>query len=302
MKKLILLLAFFVFTSILSSINQTSGKQKSGKDFIVGYSKNLFRGFNVNDARVAASIIENAVIKEGVRKASNSSVTINDPSEVIDLIKQNKLDFVSLTSAEYLSIRDKTKLHPYVAPIARDNVLNRLLLLVRKDSEIKSVIDLKNKKISSSSYIDENYKLPTIWLKVLLGENKITKFSGFLSEIRVKDNPSIIVSDVFFKNSDACVIFESDFETLNELNPQLGNNLQILLASEPLLTEVGCYTDNSKSDPDLNIVMKTTYDLHKSSNGRNLLKILKIKQLLPYKDEYLQNVEKLYSDFLRFNK
>lgn len=276
--------------------------QNAGKNFIVGYSKNVFRGFNVNDARVAASLIENAVIKEGVRKASNFSVTINDPSDVVNLVKQNKLDFVSLTSAEYLSIRDKTKIYPYVAPIARDNILNRLLLLVRKDSNIKSVSDLKNKKISSSSDIDENYKLPTIWLKVLLGQNKITNIKGFVSAIKVKDNPSLIVSDVFFKNSDACIIFESEFETLKELNPQLGNNLKILFASEPLLTEVGCYTENSKSDPDLNIVIKTTYELHTSSNGRNLLKLLKIKQLLPYKEEYLHNVEKLYRDFIRLSR
>jgi hypothetical protein len=43
--------------------------------------------------------------------------------------------------------------------------------------------------------------------------------------------------------------------------------------------------------------IKTTYELSRSTHGRNLLKLLKIKQLLPYKDEYLKNTEKLFQEY-----
>jgi ABC-type phosphate/phosphonate transport system substrate-binding protein len=272
--------------------------QNKDNGIIIGYSKNLFVGFNINDAKVAASLMGDALMKEGSRKASNVSIVINNMDEVAELVKSDKLDYVSMTSIEYISIKDRTKIYPYCVPVTRDNILNRVLLLVREDSNIKSINDMKNKVISSSSYLDEEFKVQTLWLKTLFWNNKVKNINRFISNIRIHENPQVIVYDVFFKNSDACVVFESEYETLKELNPQIGKTLKVFAYSDPLLTQLGCYTENSKRDPDLDYNIKTTYELSKSTNGKNLLKLLKIKQLLPYKEEYLDKTEKLYQEYI----
>jgi len=295
-KKIFARIVLFIYC-IIPAYQENLFTQNKDKEIIIGYSKNLFVGFNINDAKVAASLMGDALLKESPHKTTSISIVINSMDEVVELVKSNKLDYVSMTAIEFISARNRTKIYPYCVPVNRDNVLNRLLLLVRKNSGIKSVVDLKNKMISSFSSLDEEYKVQTLWLKTLFWNNKIKNVNRFLSSLRVRENPQVIISDVFFKNSDACVIFESEFETLKELNPQLEKDLMILSYSEPLLTEIGCYTENSKNDPDLDYNIKTTYELSRSTHGRNLLKLLKIKQLLPYKDEYLKNTEKLFQEY-----
>ena len=300
--KVIYSIAVFTFLFPIFRNDFYIAQQTDTKNIIVGYSKNIFRGFNVNDAKVAASLIENAISRENRRKTVRTSIVVNNVDDVIELVKTNKLDFVSLTSIEYLAVKDRTKIYPYCAPIARDNIMNRVLLIVRNDSNIKLIDDLKGKSISTSSFYDEEYKLPTMWMKTIFWRSKIKDINKFIGSLKVRDNPSIIISDVFFKTTDACIIYESEFETLKELNPQLGKQLKVLLSSEPLLTEVGCYTENSKDDPDMNFVLETTYNLHKNTHGKNLLKLLKIKKLLPYKTELIKNADTLYREFVLLKK
>ncbi len=300
--KTIYTIASFMFLFSIIENEPISAQQANTKNIIVGYSKNIFRGFNVNDAKVAASLIENTISRESRRKTVSTSVVVSSADEVVDLIKTNKLNYVSLTSIEYLAVKDRAKIYPYCAPIARDAIMNRVLLIVRNDSNIKSVEDLKGKSISTSSFYDEEFKLPTMWMKTIFWRSKIKDINKFIGSFKVRDNPSIIVSDVFFKTTDACIVFESEFETLKELNPQLGKQLKVLLSSEPLLTEVGCYTENSKNDPDLDFILETTYNLHNNVHGKNLLKLLKIKRLQPYTPELIKNVDILYREFVLLKK
>jgi hypothetical protein len=293
---------FIILIEIVFFSNKIIAQQLNSKNYVVGYSKNLFRGFNINDARVAASLMEAAIIKEASRGGTTSSVVLEDPQQTIDLMKQKKIDFLSVTSFEYLQLRDKVNLHPYCAPIARDSVLNRLYLLVRVDSKINSIKDLKGKIISMSSDYDEEFKLSTLWLKVLFWREQINDIRKFISTIKTSDNPSIISSDVFFKKADACILLESEFEVLSELNPQLGKTLKILISSPKLITEIGLYTDNLKNDPDLKNIEKLTYNCHTLTNGKNLLRLLKITRLVPYKSEYLLNAEAIFKEYISYSK
>lgn len=292
----------FIFILFFVNSNTCNAQQTNKRKIFVGYSKNIFRGFNVNDAKVAASLMENAISKESRRNTTSNSVVVSNSNEVIDLIEKDKLNFVSLTSIEYLAVKDRTQIFPYCVPIARDNVMNRVLLIVRNDSNIKSIKDLNGKTISTSSFYDEEFKLPTMWMKTIFWRSKVKDILEFIGSLKVRDNPSVIISDVFFKTTDACIIFESEYETLKELNPQLGKELNILASSEPLLTEVGCYTKNSKDDADLSFVLETTYNLHNNTHGKNLLKLLKVKRLLPYKEEMINNIEIMYREFVQLKK
>jgi len=272
------------------------------KVYYIGYSNSLFRGFNINDARAAASIMENALIKQGSKFYKNEAVNVDKPEDILRLVRDNRLDFISLTSIEYLYIKDRIKIYPYVAPVAKDNVLNKLILVVRKDSKINSVNDLNGKAISIASDYTENFKLPTMWLKLLLWSNKIKDGKKFIGELKVKDNPSLIANDVFFKTSDACIIYESEFETLKELNPQIEKLLTVIISSDPYISDIGCYTENSKNSTDLEEIKNTTFTLHQNPTGKNLLKLLKVKYLLPYEDKYLNTIEESVTAFNNFIK
>lgn len=272
------------------------------RDYVIGYSKNLFRGFNINDARVAASLMEAALIKEASRGGKNNTLVIDDPYQLDEFIKNKKLDFLSLTTAEFLEIKDRINVYPYCIPIARDSIYNRIILLVRNDSNINSVADLKGKTISITSDYDENYKFTTLWMKVLFWKNQIKDIRKYIGSIKRSDNPSIIATDVFFKKSDACILLETEFEALKELNPQMGTKLKVLNSSNPLLTELGLYTENALINSDLKNILNITYKFHEFVNGKNLLRLLKVKKLVPYKPEYVFGAEILFQEFVRLKK
>ena len=293
----IFLLQLFFFTIFTSNLYP----QKKNV-YYIGYSSNLFRGFNIYDARAAASILENAIVKQGAKFYKTEAVKIDDPNDISHLIMMKKLDFISMTSIEYLEIRGDGYLYPFVAPVAKDSVLNRLLLLVNQDSNISSIKDLRGKSISTSSEYYENYKLPTIWLKYLLWKNKIKDGGNFLGNLKVSSNPSLIANEVFFKTTDACIIYESEFETLKELNPQIGEKLVVMETSIPYITDVGCYTINCKNSSQLKDILEVTYSLNSNLYGKSLLRMLKVKQLVPYKKTYMYNVEQLYQEYNNYLK
>jgi hypothetical protein len=81
-----------------------------------------------------------------------------------------------------------------------------------------------------------------------------------------------VVLPVFFRQSDACVVTRSGFETMVELNPQLGRQLKILARSPEVVPAVFCfradYAAGFKED-----LFAGVRDLHKSAAGQQVLTV-----------------------------
>ena len=100
------------------------------------------------------------------------------------------------------------------------------------------------------------------------------------------------------------VVSEKEFNIAKELNPQIGKQLKIIGSSKPILYSVVCYSERLKEHKNLTTaeIVDSFCTMHKNTLGRNLLQIFRITQFVPYKDEYMQNTEELFKEFLEISK
>ncbi len=165
------------------------------------------------------------------------------------------------------------------------------ILLVRKDSGIITIADLRGKKIALFA-AGEPFRLVDIWCDVLLAENGLEAKESFFGSIKKVDKASQGILPVFFKQVDGAIVPRSFLEMSIELNPQLGKQLTVLAASPRLVPGLICI--RKSFDP----LLKADYvakavELHEEPGSRQTFIIFRVNRLMPWKDSYLENVRKL---------
>ncbi|MCW8849378.1 MAG: phosphate/phosphite/phosphonate ABC transporter substrate-binding protein, partial [Melioribacteraceae bacterium] len=167
------------------------------------------------------------------------------------------------------------------------------ILLVRKNKGVKSLTDLKNKRINIPA--DSYGIFIEMWLENTLYDQG-QKLSTFFSEIKNVEKPSQALLPVFFGQTDACVITEPSFYTMLELNPQLKNELIIIEKSPEVINGIFCINKNTNENIK-NATMDAAQKLTQTVSGKQILSLFKTESLLKFKPEYIKNTRKLFDKF-----
>ena len=88
----------------------------------------------------------------------------------------------------------------------------------------------------------------------------------------------------------------SGFQTMVELNPQLGQNLDIICRSPQLLRGVVCFRTNYE-EKYKDAVKKTLKELHKDLDGQQILLVMREEKLLPYRPQYMETSRELFKSY-----
>jgi ABC-type phosphate/phosphonate transport system substrate-binding protein len=128
---------------------------------------------------------------------------------------------VGMPSLDFLQIKDKIPLEPALSYSLNNQVGTEYVLIVPKDKESHSLSGLKNKKIIIHKH-DDTGLIPILWLNSLLRQQGLPPAERFCGSIKKVDQVSQAVLPVYFRQADCCVVTCDGFETMKELNPQLG--------------------------------------------------------------------------------
>lgn len=99
-----------------------------------------------------------------------------------------------------------------------------LLLVVRRDAAIHSPANLKGKRMA----LLDSDELTDIYLGTLLMKAGMKSDLSQLSSLSRETRSSKQVYQLFFDKADAALIYRSGYETALELNPQIGQRMQVL--------------------------------------------------------------------------
>lgn len=137
---------------------------------------------------------------------------------------------------ENLSAFDANRLF---VPVISNKVKQRYVILVRKDSGVNQLAQLKQKAIAYCT-TDE---VGALYLQHVLKQKELGDTDGFFSKKIIKRNPSLAATAVFFKETDAAIILESDYLISAELNPQLLKQMQVIETSPEYLTHLLAFSN-----------------------------------------------------------
>ena len=249
MQKLISLLLSML--TILFFFN--CGIAQAQTEYVIGLTAQGIRGASVEEIELGFNYQLQNVGKD---KDYSMKIKVFPTKErLIYLLMQRKLTGYFGTPKIFIENKNDFNSDLLYSPVLSGKVLQRYVLLVRKDSGIDSLEKLKN---TSLSYCEAD-EVGMLYLHKLIKDKKIGELDGFFSKLVIKKNPNLDIAAVFFKETKAALILESDFEVATELNPQLKQQLIALETSPEYITNLMAILSNlegpmANSELDTNIL------------------------------------------------
>lgn len=300
-----LFIVILSFLGIVSSFSQIqNGKYVFQNETVVtAYSTHIFMEIDLADARAVTTVLLQELVNEW---AHNLTCQVDFYENIDDLKKDildNKIDFVVLTTPEYFMLRNQVNITPFLTYNVGGQVLHSMLLISRKDSNFRSVLELKRKRIAAFSALNDELNLPSLWFTTLVlknGQNYDDEYASWVYKVRKGPNA---ISDVFFRKADAALVPEMAFNISKELNPQIGVQLCVIDSSKYMLYSVLCYTErmteeiNKYEDRNYQTVIDLMCSTSTTETGKRFLSVFRIVSFVPFKSEYLKDTETLFNDF-----
>jgi hypothetical protein len=270
---------------------------------MTGYSTHIFKETELADVRAASNLMLQQILNDWSVNL-NSQVTIYDNINALKKdILEKKIDIFALTTPEYFMLRNQVNATPFLTYKLSDRITDRMILVSKNDSRIRSILELKRRKIAVYTNLTDGFNMPSLWLTTLILKSGGNYQDDYASTIYKVQKGVTAISDVFFRKADAAVVPERDFDISKEMNPQIGTQLSIIDSSKQLLYSVLCYTEKLTTglkqykDRDVQSVADMMCNANTTANGKQLLSIFRITGFIPFKSEYLKETEALFNDF-----
>ncbi len=252
-------------------------------------------GFNENDKQNINlgfnSAFNELLTTENVKCDFKSFDSSND---LANAVKNNQVNAFFGSPLEFLNSEPYFLSSPIGSGVFDGQLKSKILLVVRKDSGIDSLFQLKNKTLARQKWILED--IAGLYLETLLLENKLATSEHFFMETQNTETSNRALIDLFFKKADVALVSESLFNIAAELNPQLRAQTKILVSSEPYLIFISALTKNTPAE-EVDGIKESLLTIHKTARGRQIMKLMKFQsfQEIPLSD--LDNVRALMAKY-----
>lgn len=257
----------------------------------VGFSVSTFMHVDKNRAQAITQLWTDLVARKWGGTASTR--VYNSLAELERAVTSKNIDLAVLLAGEYLEIRENTPMEPLFISVKENNIYDHLILVVRRDGNVRVLSDLKGGTLIQQSGLYANGR--NLWLDPLLMQRGISSPNRFFSSDRKALKPSSAVLPVFFRKADACIVAASSFRVMAELNPQLREELSILEQSPPRPSSVIAVRKGLPAQQ-REMVLEVLGTLDQTTQGKQLLTLFRMHRLIPYKTEYFVALEKLFRE------
>jgi len=196
--------------------------------------------------------------------------------ELLRSLQEKEVDAVGIVITDFSRLRRKVHFAPILLTYNGGKFTEQYVLLAHQDGTIKSVSDLRGRSL----YVHANPRsnLAPLWLDTLLAQRGHPKASSFAGQISQNTKLSNVVYPVFFRKADACVVTRSGFNTMVELNPQLGRKLTVIAESPHIVPSL--FTFRADYNPPFKEqLISGIIDLKNSLAGQQVLTIFQSQDI-----------------------
>jgi hypothetical protein len=297
----------FILASCMgaSSFSQNQNRKLvfQNETVVLGYSARLIKDVDLADAKAVTSVLIQEMLDQWAVHLNSEVIVYEDLSTLKKDIREKKMDIIALTTSEYFILRKQADMIPFMTYKISDRILDRILLVSRRDSGNRSIHDLKRKRIAVYANLNDELNLPNMWLTTLVLKSAENYQRDYASAVYRVRKGTKAISDVFFGNADAAVVPEVHFIVSKEMNPQIGAQMCIVDSSKQVLYSVLCYTGkmtaslNRYKDRNIQSVVDMLCSTDTTDVGRHFLSIFRITGFAPFAGTYLNETEALFNDF-----
>ncbi len=293
-----LMAMFIAIALLLSGPHALAGQDEHlPKVLHVAFSTRIFPDVDHSDARIAMELWA----KELSRKAGipHARVTLfTNPDAIEGMVRRGDVHLVILPPADYLAWRRLPLAPAYVAANKSGKEME-YLLVVRRDSGLSGVRDLRGKTLALSSAAKD--PIGFLWITVLTLREGVGDAGCFIGKFSEVHKSSKAVLGVFFRQYQAAIVSRGSLETCIAVNPQLGKELTVIASSKSMIGEISCIpsTVGKRLRESMDNAAVT---LHETPAGRQIATLFRINRVIPFNPSYLEGLEDLLRERDRLAK
>lgn len=269
----------------------------------VGFSDRMFYDVDANDAQAITRVWIEALIRKinsEVEDPVSKTIIFHDLPSIIRRLQAEEVDLLILPPLEYLTIRQDVLLEPIITGVVGETFPYEYVLLVRRNRGPENLGQLRDKKLvlarRARHDIGSKRGLPQTWLDTSLLKSGLPESRDLFNTIEEVNKTSHAVLPVFFGQGDACLVPLRTFETMVELNPQLGEELTALITSPGFCIGLVCARKDVYEKYE-GFIQEGLSALSTEPEGQQLLTIFRLDQVIPFEPVHLEAVRKLVEEY-----
>ncbi len=271
---------------------QTAQLDEGEVSLAIGFTSKIFMNVDPKDAKAIVDLY----VKEFGKSLNieTKAVVYSGIDSIIADLKTGQLDIVSTMPIEYHRIAQRADTELAYTNTNNDRKKRKWILLVRNNSGIGGLDDLKDKKLT----IGEADTIGLMFADILLLRNYKRPAEHYFSKIIKKRKISSIILDLFFKKTDACLVDDWAFSTMAELNPQIQKQLKIISASPAIINTIIFFRkDISKEKKER--AREAIRQMTVSDYGQQLLMVIKSDSIVKLEPSDLDSFNRFFNEYER---
>lgn len=199
---------------------------------------------------------------------------IPDVNTMLTKLDDGTIDFGYVSNLDYVKLKKQRTITPITKVVKGGTSTYNALLLVRKDSGINSLDDLKGKSIA---YTSKNSSHGYLYPSTIIKKKYNMPLENFFGKVvTTKKDPDGILS-VLYKRADAVSASSQTYNILCLLMPRIKRDLKVISTSQPFVHgPMFSYDKNLKDKTIVNNFKKHILDMDKVTEGKQVLLLFKI--------------------------
>lgn len=260
-------------------------------DFYFASLENTYTAMHPKESRMAMQKIIQKIFGKEYPEIRLHLDFIGKNDDLVDTLENKSYDVIATTGLDYLQLKGRINLQPLAILSKTDQPTDTYLLVTHKNKTLKTLEELPDRRLIVEA--GGSGEIAKLWLDSVLEARGLPHHQLFFTTLRTGDKPSRILLPVFFGQADACVISKSAFTVMNELNPQIEEQLVVLERSPGYVSMLISATDRLEKWA-CDMVLEETERMHTYPDGQQILTIMQMKRFFDFKPEYLKATEILY--------
>jgi ABC-type phosphate/phosphonate transport system substrate-binding protein len=258
--------------------------------FSIGFSLNSFVDIDAKDAHAAIKLWTAEMGAQAKMQATSTLYT--DIMELVTDFQKGRLDVGIFTSLDYIKFEPSLKGMPAFLSVRNGKATERYVVLTSADRPGSGIASMKGSRLA---YL-QNDTMALLFLNTLLLRQHKPEMNQFFSSLQVKTKASQAIHAVYFGSADICVTTERAYQTMTELNPQVGRKLKAIALSPDLLQGVSAYRSGLSRD-----VREKAETFGKNiklyPRGKQILTLFQIDDVVMVKESDFTATRQLYNEY-----
>ena len=219
-------------------------------------------------------------------------VIIHTVPDMIEALKQGKIDFAYVSNLDYIRIKQALDITPLVMVVKAGSKTYKSLFIVRGDSNFNNISQLQGKKFI---YTDRNSAHGYIFPNLYVRKNYNKPLEEFFGQTITgkKDCDSILA--VLYKKADVASVSNQTLDIMAQLKPRLSREIKTLNESQPFVQgPIFCYKKNFSDESFIKRFTDELLKMDKITEGKQTLLLFKIGGWTPAKDEDYNSLRSIF--------